>query len=208
MLKSEGFDSWAGEYDDSVQDSDENHSYPFAGYSRVLRKIEEEISAKDSASVLDIGFGTAVLTSRLYEKGCSITGIDFSEQMIAIAQKKMPLANLIHADFSTGLPHELSNERFDFIVATYSFHHVIREMQADFLRSLTDHLSGDGKIFIGDVMFRTKQDFDACHKKFVDVWDEDEAYPIADDLAKGITPFGLSCEFHPLTFCSGVLIIS
>ena len=50
--------------------------------------------------ILDIGFGTAVLTAKLYQDGYTITGIDFSKRMIEIAQQKMPGARLIQYDFA------------------------------------------------------------------------------------------------------------
>jgi putative AdoMet-dependent methyltransferase len=36
------------------------------------------------AKVLDIGFGTATLTSRLYDAGNAITGVDFSSEMVIL----------------------------------------------------------------------------------------------------------------------------
>lgn len=41
-----------------------------------------------NASVLDIGFGTAVLTAKLYEQGCTIYGQDFSSRMLELASEK------------------------------------------------------------------------------------------------------------------------
>jgi len=34
---------------------------------------------KESAKVLDIGFGTGTLTTKLYENGCEVYGQDFSQ---------------------------------------------------------------------------------------------------------------------------------
>lgn len=39
MLNSKGFDLWANGYDKSVGLSDEENSYPFAGYKSVLNNI-------------------------------------------------------------------------------------------------------------------------------------------------------------------------
>ena len=44
--------------------------------------------AVPASTVLDIGFGTGVLTAKLYEQGHSIYGFDFSANMIAIAKEK------------------------------------------------------------------------------------------------------------------------
>ena len=36
MLNNKGFDFWAGDYDKTVGISDEENTYPFAGYKKVL----------------------------------------------------------------------------------------------------------------------------------------------------------------------------
>ena len=74
--------------------------------------------------MLDIGFGTGTLTSRHYEKGCAVFGQDFSREMIERAQARMPLAKLYCGDFAQGLAEELTKNRYDAIVATYSLHHL------------------------------------------------------------------------------------
>lgn len=88
MLNSKGFDLWAGEYDKSVGLSDACDAYPFAGYKAILNEIYNRVLSCPGKSVLDIGFGTGTLTSKLYEQGCCISGQDFSGKMIELAQKK------------------------------------------------------------------------------------------------------------------------
>lgn len=124
MLKEQGFDLWADGYDASVRASDESDTYPFAGYRDVLESIYQTILAGTGRKVLDIGFGTGTLTARLYAQGCEIFGQDFSAKMIETAQEKMPDAHLYPGDFSLGLAEPLQKQRYDFIIATYSLHHL------------------------------------------------------------------------------------
>ena len=70
MIDYKGFDLWANGYDELVSVSDEDNAYPFAGYKKILGRIYELIMQKPNASVLDVGFGTATLTTKLYENGC------------------------------------------------------------------------------------------------------------------------------------------
>ena len=65
MLDNKGFDLWADGYDRSVAISDESDTYPFAGYKRLLNRIYNIVLQKERPAVLDLGFGTAVLTARL-----------------------------------------------------------------------------------------------------------------------------------------------
>ena len=70
MLDNKGFDLWADGYDKTVGVSNEENTYPFAGYKDVLGTIYKTIMKKANAVVLDIGFGTGTLTTKLYENGC------------------------------------------------------------------------------------------------------------------------------------------
>lgn len=74
MLDAKGFDLWADGYDRSVGLSDEDGSYPFAGYRKLLNAIYNQVLSQPGRTVLDIGFGTGVLTFRLYQQGCEVWG--------------------------------------------------------------------------------------------------------------------------------------
>lgn len=146
MLNNTGFDLWADGYDKSVGLSDENDRYPFAGYRAMMNALYQRVLAQSGHDVLDIGFGTGVLTSRLYEQGCQIYGQDFSARMIELAQAKMPEAKLYQGDFSKGLVPELCPRQYDAIIATYSLHHLTDAQKIDFLRALLALLKQDGCI--------------------------------------------------------------
>ena len=90
MLGERDFDDWADRYDQSVAASDAAGAYPFAGYERVMDSIFSRVTARRGARVLDLGFGTAVLASRLYDAGCEVSGQDFSTRMVGIAREDAP----------------------------------------------------------------------------------------------------------------------
>jgi putative AdoMet-dependent methyltransferase len=209
MLSQEGFDQWAKDYDKSVLENEEENSYPFAGYQKVLALIEKAVTSSGprGASVLDLGFGTACLTSRLYQKGYQIYGIDFSKDMLSLAREKMPEAHLYEGNFTLGLPEALKNRPFDFIIGTYSFHHVPPDKRNAFFSCLAAHLAENGQIFIGDLVFSNSQEYEACRRKFLTIWDQDEIYFTADKTARQMQELGLNCTFHPVSFCAGVLAI-
>ena len=178
MLDNNGFDLWADGYDESVGVSDEDNTYPFAGYKIILGRIYKTIMEKPNPAVLDIGFGTGTLTAKLYENGCEIYGQDFSSRMIDLASAKMPNAHLYQRDFTQGLAEPLKRKSYDFIVATYSIHHLRDDQKIVFLNELLEHLKDDGKILIGDVAFRTREELDQCKKKSGDdfgIKDEEKA---------------------------------
>ena len=201
MLDNKGFDLWADGYDRSVGVSDDDNTYPFAGYKKVLAAIYDAIRAGQGKRVLDIGFGTGVLACRLYEDGYDITGIDFSDRMIEIAREKMPSARLIRHDFSEGLPAQLRDEKFDSIICTYAIHHLDDAAKIGFMKELQTHLNPSGQIYIGDVAFATRQELEECRAQCGDAWDDEEFYVVAEKIAKEIP----EVRFEKYSHCAGVL---
>lgn len=204
MLDSKGFNLWADGYDKSVGLSEEENVYPFVGYKKILGIIYGIIMKNPNSTVLDIGFGTGTLTKKLYENGCTIYGQDFSSRMIEMALKKMPAAHLYKGDFTLGLVEPLEREHYDFIIATYSIHHLTDIQKINFLKELLNHLKDGGKILIGDVAFETRSEWYKCKEESGDKWDSNEIYCIAEELR---SEFPNLC-FKKVTYCSGVLIIS
>lgn len=214
MLDNKGFDLWADDYDKSVSLSEENDEYPFAGYKNVLNMIYNEIRGAKTEKgdlsklpkVLDIGFGTGVLTEKLYNDGYDITGVDFSHKMIETAALKMPKARLIEYDFSKELPDTLLHEKFDYIISTYALHHLTDKFKADFLNELHMNLNQNGKIIIGDVSFTTRELLKKCREKYKDLWDDDEFYFVYEEI-KGKLNFPVS-RYISISHCAGVLLLA
>lgn len=200
------FDKWASEYDADVIESDEAGTFPFAGYQRLMMAIFELVTVKPGAKILDLGFGTGVLTKRLYDAGLDVTGVDFSEKMCAIASERMPGARLICADFANGLPDELEGETFDFIVSTYAFHHIPEHEKAERIHELMKVLNPGGVLVIGDISFASQEDRQACEQKFSDLWDEQESYLIFEELLPEIEC--LKPEFKTVSVCAGILTVT
>lgn len=203
MLNSKGFDLWAGGYDKSVRLSDECDTYPFAGYKVILNEIYNRVLSCHRKSVLDIGFGTGTLTSKLYEQGCCIYGQDFSSKMIELAQNKMPKAKLYQGDFSRGLVNDLKQFKYDAIIATYSLHHLTDNQKICFLGELLPLLNEGGCIYIGDVAFATRDELEKCKLQAGDEWDDTEIYFVFDEL-KRVFP---KLVFEPMSYCAGILTL-
>lgn len=207
MLSKQGFDLWANDYDRTVQLSEENNEYPFAGYKGILNLIFNEAMQKEGSAILDIGFGTGVLAAKLYERGHRIDGIDFSAEMIAIAQEKMPDARLMQWDVTNGLPETAANSSYDTIISTYALHHLTDDEKTLFIETLLARLEPDGKILIGDIAFRTREELAQCRLDNMPHWDEDEFYFAYDEFERAIGGMCRS-EFHPVSHCGGVIILS
>lgn len=201
ILSSKGFDLWANGYDKSVGLSDEDGTYPFSGYRDILNTVFNRVLASSGKKILDIGFGTGTLSSKLYENGCFVFGQDFSEKMIEIAKEKMPNAKLYQGDFSKGLAKELTEEKYDAIIATYSLHHLTDEQKVDFINGLLPLLNEGGCIYIGDVAFFTRRELENCRKIAGDEWDDEEIYFVFDEIKEHFPKM----QFEPMSSCAGLL---
>ena len=204
MLNDAGFDRWADEYERSVRESEAADSYPFAGYSQVLKAVCAAIPAVEKPVILDLGFGTGALTTQLYERGCEIWGQDFSPRMLALSQQRMPEAHLFCGDFSQGLAAPLLQRRYDAILSTYALHHLTDEDKIALLRVLQGLLRPGGKVLIGDVAFQDQAALDRCRTASGDQWDEEEHYFVYEALRPALPEL----TFTPLSPCAGLLTLA
>lgn len=203
MLNSKGFDLWADNYDKTVQIADDDNTYPFAGYKKILNEIYNGILESYSKNVLDIGFGTGTLTTKLYEQGCNIYGQDFSDKMIELAKNKMPNSKLFKGDFSKGLVEELKQQKYDAIIATYSLHHLNDKDKINFIKELIKLLHEKAIIYIGDIAFKTREDLEKCKEQSGEHWDNEEIYFVYDEIKKEF----VSSEFIKYSDCAGIIKI-
>ena len=56
------------------------------------------------SQVLDVACGTGDMAVSLAERGCTVTGVDISEEMLAIARKKFTPQSLCDSSPCTGEP--------------------------------------------------------------------------------------------------------
>ena len=202
-MNNKGFDLWADGYDQSVGLSDDDNTYPFAGYKKILNEIYNRVLTSKGKTVLDIGFGTGTLTAKLYEQGCDIWAQDFSERMITLAKEKMPEAKIYQGDFSQSLVEELKQNKYDAIIATYSLHHLTDSQKVSFLKSIFPLLNNGGCIYIGDVAFDSRTELENSKTLIGNEWDDEEIYFVVDEITK-VFP---NIKFKRFSFCAGLFTL-
>jgi 2-polyprenyl-3-methyl-5-hydroxy-6-metoxy-1,4-benzoquinol methylase len=182
QIRKELFDNWANNYNKSVIKSEQEETYPFAGYSSIKYQIIDIITKRSFAHILDMGVGTGEITSPLYNLGYKVTGVDLSEKMIDLAKKKMPNAMFICDTFQNSITK--LNDQYDFIIFNYSIHHLEYQDQIDLLLKIHVSLSSQGRIIIGDVSTVNILDMNKLYEKYDSIWDDEEYYPILDIYQK------------------------
>ncbi|MGA2477262.1 MAG: class I SAM-dependent methyltransferase [Spirochaetia bacterium] len=108
------FSKDAAHYDQSKRYETLRKSYP---------TIVAEALSSPFAAMLDIGCGTGALLQMIQEKrkDARLFGVDLSEQMIQVAKAKLGEKADLRVSDSEKLP--FSNEAFDLVMCTFSFHH-------------------------------------------------------------------------------------
>jgi demethylmenaquinone methyltransferase / 2-methoxy-6-polyprenyl-1,4-benzoquinol methylase len=80
----------------------------------LLRKA----AIQEGATVLDIGCGTGLLEERLADSGARITGVDLTEEMLRLAQRK-PVTRTQSLGVADGEHLPFRDESFDLVLSCY-----------------------------------------------------------------------------------------
>ncbi|MBR0063815.1 MAG: class I SAM-dependent methyltransferase, partial [Oscillospiraceae bacterium] len=67
-------------------------------WAAYLDELFEKYAEKKPKTLLDLACGTGTVTAALCRLGYDVTGVDISEEMLALAQKRAPGALLLHQD--------------------------------------------------------------------------------------------------------------
>jgi SAM-dependent methyltransferase len=107
----EGWARVADKYDSTWSSSTRQFIPPLLDAAKVSAKM----------SILDVGCGPGYVSAAAVERGAIPTGLDFSEEMIAIAKKKFPGIEFRQGD-AQNLP--FANASFDRVVANFALLHL------------------------------------------------------------------------------------
>lgn len=99
-------------------------------------------------AVLEIGCGAGSLAAAMMARGASVTGIDISEPMLAVAREAAPEAELFHMT-ATEI-EKLGAGRFDRIVSTLAFSELSEDELVFVLGAATGLLKQGGKLIVAD----------------------------------------------------------
>src|SRR5262249_31207893 len=105
--------AWAAEIDDPARE-------------RYTRALLDRLPG--GATLLDLGCGAGVPSTRRLAEHCVVTGVDVSATQLLLARSNVPSATFVHADL---LGVELPGAAFDAATAFYVLAHVPRESLAD-----------------------------------------------------------------------------
>ncbi len=96
---------------------------PFTAYSGQIPLLQELGKIDECSAILEIGSGAGDVAAQLAELGSRVVGIDFSENMVAIAAERFP-----ELEFEIGDAEVLpfGDSEFDVVASCYTAHHFAR----------------------------------------------------------------------------------
>ena len=119
----------------------------YEGWTDFILREAEKVGWQGH-TVLDLGCGTGNSTFPFFSRGYTVTGLDASPEMLAVAREKLPPVRFVQGNFTSfGL-----DERFDLVISVFDSLNNLLEPR-DFLRTaqrVREHLSPEG-LFIFDV---------------------------------------------------------
>jgi ubiquinone/menaquinone biosynthesis C-methylase UbiE len=115
-------------------------------YSELIKK---HMRATRGLKILEVGCGTGLLGSQFLDGENSLVGVDTSEGMLKVFNDKFKDNALITSRLLNLETDELSSEKFDLILSSMAFHHLVDP--AKMLVKLARYLKPDGIIAIIDL---------------------------------------------------------
>ncbi|RTX76033.1 class I SAM-dependent methyltransferase [Staphylococcus pasteuri] len=172
------FKNWANDYDQTVNGNNEEYYDVFYNYNDLI----SQISKKVYGDVLDIGAGTGNLTELMYKNNDikNILSIDPSKEMREVAKKDKNI-DIEYGHF-LDIP---TTKKFDFIVASFSFHHLTYKEKDTAFKNMKRHLNTDGRIIILDTLFKDE----LSKKEIIEKYTKKNYINLVEDLKTEYYPY-------------------
>lgn len=182
------YDQFAYYYDELMDD------VPYDQWIQFLEEKmkEHNVTGKD---VLDLACGTGVLSVKMAQKGFRVTGVDLSDQMLAVAQEKSEESHL-NIQFYQQHMRDLSGfQPFDAIcIFLDSLNYLEQEEDVQAVLQRVYHHLKPGGILLFDVHTPYKMEKVFLHQTFVDMRED---ITVIWQCFSGEHPFSIE---HELTF--------
>ncbi len=116
--------------------------------AQALAQLPQDLTHK---TILDVGCGTGILIRKLlkiHPEIDSITGIDVSESMLQIANRKFKGHNKVQLIYQAGETMDVPERSFDIVISTNTFHYFPSPVGK--LQEMKNVLKNDGILILED----------------------------------------------------------
>lgn len=130
-----------------------SHSLPFSGQDELTAALD---AFRPTGDVLELACGPGTWTGRLLRHARTLTAVDASPEMIAIAEERVGPGRVrfVHADLFRWRP----DRRYDVVFFGFWLSHVPPERFASFWATVADCLAPGGRVFFVDDGHRTDEE--------------------------------------------------
>jgi len=181
--------AWIENYDERMRNTKRLR------YDETLSEVAQKALAKEGDFVLDIGTGTGNLAIEFLKRGCQVVGLDPSGKMLEIAERK---AIEWEGRFQIQLCENplleipFPDQTFDIVASTYTIHHITDDAKRLSIKEMKRVLKPNGRIIIGDVMFKNAADKARALAENPDL--EDEYQPMLNTFPNMFEDEGFTVE--------------
>lgn len=148
-ITTEWFREWSNEYDSTLG--------KVKRHQELLDLVVKLSGVKDNDTVLDIGCGTGLLSLKFLDRArCKVFGIDNSENMLAIFNKKiekLSLGKRITTRLEDASSLKFRHDTFDIVASTVTLHHLNNKYPS--VKKIHDIVKPGGRFVIGDINIDT-----------------------------------------------------
>jgi len=144
-ITTEWFKEWSNEYDSTLG--------KVKRHQELLDLVVKLSGVKDNDTVLDIGCGTGLLSLKFLDKArCKVFGIDSSENMLAIFNRKiekLSLGKRITTRLEDASSLKFQHDTFDIVASTVTLHHLKNKYPS--VKKIHDIVKPGGRFVVGDI---------------------------------------------------------
>ncbi len=148
-ITTEWFKEWSNEYDSTLG--------KVKRHQELLDLVVNLSGVKDNDTVLDIGCGTGLLSLKFLDKArCQVFGIDSSENMLAIFNKKiekLSLGKRVTTRLEDASSLKFQHDTFDIVASTVTLHHLKNKYPS--VKKIHEIVKPGGRFVIGDINLDT-----------------------------------------------------
>jgi tRNA (cmo5U34)-methyltransferase len=119
-------------------------------YDALEDAVAQAAAHRDASRILELGVGTGETAARVLRQQphASLVAIDASEEMVEVASRRLPDADVRVARLEDPLP----TGRYDLIVSALAVHHLPSRQKADLFERVASALEVGGRFVLADVV--------------------------------------------------------
>jgi len=145
---------------------EEEHAYYIEMMQTIVRSISSARESTDRIKILELGAGTGIFTKRLLAiQGADVTAVEIdckcydlllqkkrSRKFTELTSKHHSTIECINDD---SIAFANSSTKFDFIVSSFSDHHIHHSRKSEYLSNICRNLNKNGLFIVGDEFLPT-----------------------------------------------------